>query len=191
MPRCAPCSPASLRSCRHDDAKLTRRRRSSRRRRGQPLVWKRTCRWLVAVEDVGIHVGSVRPHNRSELVIHAYLPKQLRIPAQRLEHRPPQLALEVDLTRPPVIETEAHDERLKRLDRCNPGCSRSDAHSSGSIVSRGRCASAFAQFASSSARCISAHSCTSLSARGGSAPANGSSVSIFPSGPDSEWFDRL
>ena len=130
------------------------------------------------MEHVGVQVGAVRPHDRSELFVHAHLSKELRIVAERFEHGSPQLSFEVDLAHGAVVEAEPKDEAFKWLDRADTRCARSDAHGSGSIVSRGRCASALAQFASSSARCIPAHSCTSFSARAGSSPARGSRVSI-------------
>ena len=123
------------------------------------------------MEHVGVQVGPVWPHDRSELLVHAHLPKELRIAAERFEHGSPQLGFEVDLTHPAVIEAEPKREAFKRLDAADTRCACAGAPGSGSIVSRGRCAAALPQFASSSARCIPAHSCTSLSARAGSSPA--------------------
>jgi hypothetical protein len=113
---------------------------------------------MVAVKNVGIHVGTVRPHDRAELIVHPDLAKQLHISPERLEKGSPELALEVDLACRPVIEAEPNDETVKWLDGADAGCPRSRAHGSGSIVSRGRCAAALAQLVSNSPRCISAQS---------------------------------
>jgi hypothetical protein len=46
-------------------------------------------RRMVAVENVRIQVGPVRPHDRSEFLVHPHLPEKLGIRPQRLEHRTP------------------------------------------------------------------------------------------------------
>ena len=65
----------------------------------------------IAVEHVGIEVGAVRPDDRSQFVIHAYLPEELRIEAERLEDGSPQLSFEIDLAHRAVVEAEPEDER--------------------------------------------------------------------------------
>src|SRR6266536_1271553 len=148
-------------------ANLCRRSVARRCRRRSALVTGSALRRRtgVAMEHVGVQVGPVWPHDRPELLVHAHLPKELRIVAERLEDGSPQLGFEVDLAHRAVIEAEPKHEALKWLDRADTRCACADAHGSGSIVSKGKCASARSQFASSSARCMLPHSCTSLSAR--------------------------
>src|SRR3990172_10517156 len=43
----------------------------------------------VAVEYVGVQVGPIRPHDRSEFIVHADPPKELRIVAKRFEDGSP------------------------------------------------------------------------------------------------------
>ncbi len=69
------------------------------------------CRLGVAVEHVGIEVGAVRPDDSSQLLVHAHLPEELRIAAERLEHRSPQLSFEIDLPHRAVVEAESEGER--------------------------------------------------------------------------------
>src|SRR5437868_3101231 len=121
----------------------------------------------VAVKHVGVQVGPVWPDDRSELLVDAHLTKELSVVAERFEDRSPELGFEVDLAHRTVVEAEPEHEVLEWLDPADARCTCADAHGSGSIVSRGRCASARCQFASSSARWMAPHSCTSLSARPG------------------------
>jgi hypothetical protein len=66
-----------------------------------------------------IHVGPVRPDDRPQLLVDGHLPEELRVAAKRLEHGSPQLVFEVDLSHGPVVEGEAENEALKRLDRAD------------------------------------------------------------------------
>jgi hypothetical protein len=63
----------------HHHLVSARRGREPRRPRG------------VAVERVGVHVGSLGPRDRSELLVDAHPPEELLVVAKRLEHGPPQL----------------------------------------------------------------------------------------------------
>lgn len=91
---------------------------------------------MVAMEHVGVHVGPVGPDDRSELRVDAHLPEELLILAQRLEHGPSKLVLEVDVTRGAVVEAEPQNEACERLHGGDPGCLRPRAHGSGSIRRR-------------------------------------------------------
>ena len=86
------------------------------------LRWRKPLR-QVAVQDVGVEVGPVRPDDRPQLLVDPHLAEELTIVPQWLEHRTPDLVLEVDLACRPVVEPEPKDESLERLDRadaCGP-----------------------------------------------------------------------
>src|SRR5437867_709216 len=85
---------------------------------------------------VGVQVGPIWPPDRSELLVHMDLPKELWIMAERLEDRSPQLGFEVDLAHRAVVEAEPKDEPFEWLDAADPRCAGAGAHGSGSIVSR-------------------------------------------------------
>jgi hypothetical protein len=69
--------------------------------------------WVeVAVEDVWVHVGPVWPHDRPQLLVDMHLGEQLGILAKRLEHRTPELAVEIDLPLGAIVERVARRIRL-------------------------------------------------------------------------------
>jgi hypothetical protein len=78
----------------------------------------------VAVEHIGVQVGPVWPHDRAEFLVHAHLPKELRIIAEWLEDRSPQLSFEVDLAHRAVLEAEPKDESFEWLDAADACCAR-------------------------------------------------------------------
>ena len=74
------------------------------------------------MEHVGVQVGAIGPHDRSELLVHAHLPKELRIVAEGFEHGSPQLSFEVDLAHRAVIEAEPEHKTFKWLDAEDTRC---------------------------------------------------------------------
>lgn len=70
----------------------------------------------VPVQHEGIEVGSVRPHDGAQLVVHAHLRKEARV-GQWLEHRTAQLSGEIDLPETAVAEAELKPIVTKHLDR--------------------------------------------------------------------------
>ena len=86
---------------------------------------------MVPVQDVGIHVGTVWPNNRPELVVNAHLTKDLRLLAQWFEDGAPQLVLEVDLAHDAVVEGKFQYETVERLDGADARDGRSRGHGNG------------------------------------------------------------
>jgi hypothetical protein len=77
--------------------------------------------FVVAMKNIRVKVGAVRPNHGAELSVHEDLTEQCRIVAQGLEDRAPEMRLQIDLTNEPVIEghtkhevaghVDAHDSR--------------------------------------------------------------------------------
>jgi hypothetical protein len=57
----------------------------------------------IAVQHVGIEIRAVGPYDRSQLGVDRDLPELLQV-SERLEHRPPQLGLEIDMPAGPSLK---------------------------------------------------------------------------------------
>jgi hypothetical protein len=93
-------------------------------------------RLVVAVEYVGIEVVAVRPYDGAKFGIDAHLAEVGRV-LQRLSHRPPKIAREIDLADQSVGERQPQPEALQRLDGGDPGKKTKVAHGSGSMLASG------------------------------------------------------
>jgi hypothetical protein len=79
---------------------------------------------MVSVEDVGIQVHPVRPHNRAGHVVDPDLPEDVRI-AQRVENTALENWIEVELPDEPIREGQA---QLKAVERNRHGDPRRPTH---------------------------------------------------------------
>jgi hypothetical protein len=62
--------------------------------------------WLeVAVQYKGIKVGTVGPHDRSQLVVYPDLREEARV-GERLKHRAVQLSREIDISRAAIAKAD-------------------------------------------------------------------------------------
>jgi hypothetical protein len=62
-------------------------------------------RLKIAVQDKGIEVRAVGPHDGPEFVVHANLRKEVGV-GKRLEHGAVQLSCEIDVTRAAIAEAD-------------------------------------------------------------------------------------
>ena len=75
------------------------------------------------MEDVGVQVGAVWPNDCPQLLIHPHLPEELRILAQRLEDRAPEVVCEINLAGAPIVEAKPKSETLPAARRSGSGLS--------------------------------------------------------------------
>jgi hypothetical protein len=73
----------------------------------------------VAMQDERVEVGAIGPYDRSELIVHPNLRKEIGV-GKRLEHRTVQLSDEVDIAGTAIAEVEMQSvvaENFGRYDR--------------------------------------------------------------------------
>ncbi len=76
--------------------------------------------WLeVAVQHKGIEVGTVGPHDGSQLAVHPNLRKEVWV-GERLKDRAVQLSCEIDISRAAIAESDPQPVVPKHLCGGNP-----------------------------------------------------------------------
>ncbi len=73
----------------------------------------------VAVQNQRVEIRTIGPHDRSQLVIHANLSKEVRV-SKWIKHRAVQLACEIDVSRAAVAEADPQPVVPKHLRGRNP-----------------------------------------------------------------------